>query len=74
MSDPGCVLNIEYGNIWGIKEQNVIIALVSCITVGELVCHDKQRNSTEHCSMSTVAEHHARPGDCSGISREGKED
>lgn len=52
----------------------MIITWVLCITVGELVCHDKQRSSTEHCSMPTVAEHHARPGDCSGLSREGKDD
>lgn len=51
----------------------MIIALLLCITVGELLCYDKQRSSTEYCSMSTVAEHHARPGDCSGLSREGKE-
>lgn len=51
----------------------MIIALVLCISVGQLLCHDKQRNSIEYCSMSTVAEHHARPGDCSGLSREGKE-
>lgn len=50
----------------------MITPLVSCIPVGELVCHDKQRSATEHCSVSTVAEHHARLGDCSGLSREGK--
>lgn len=54
------------------REVYVIISLVLCITVGELVCHDKQRSAAEHCSVSTVAEHHARPGDCSGLSREGK--
>lgn len=55
------------------KEVYVMIALVSGITVGELIRHDEQRSSLEHCSVSTVAEHHARPGDCSGLSREGKE-